>query len=131
MDYAEVMEAVAALDWEEKRALHRTLGAVLLRHDAENHDICHAVLKAAEDLLGQDNNTKVRDGRVVLLRKLVCYRLHELGVKDDTIGSTIGRERSTCLFHRRSVADWLAVQKMYRDEIELLNQLREQTNDIH
>lgn len=131
MDYAEVMEAVAALDWEEKRTLHRQLGAALARYDAANYDLCTAVLKVAEGIVGQDNNTRVRDGRVVLLRKLVCYRLHELGVKDETVAATIGRERSTCLFHRRTVADWLTVQKMYREEIELLNQLREQTNDIH
>ena len=131
MDYAEVMEAVAALDWEEKRTLHRQLGAALARHDVEHSDICTAVLRVAEDIVGQENNLRVRDGRIVLLRKLVCYRLHELGVKDEVIGTTIGRERTTCLFHRRTVADWLTVPKMYREEIELLNQLREQTNDIH
>lgn len=130
MDYQEIIEAIADLDIEEKRAIHRDLGAALARYDAANYDLCTAVLKVAEDIVGQDNNTKVRDGRVVLLRKLVCYRLHELGVKDETVAATIGRERSTCLFHRRTVADWLTVPQMYRKEIDLLNQLRDQTNDF-
>lgn len=76
------------------------------------------LLKPAEEVFDIKMNPYIRSREDVLVRVFVAYKMRERGYSYNEIGKVMNKNHSTIIHYIRTMEDFFAVPKAYRDILE-------------